>query len=313
MLPFISVKRVPGWMAIVPKAGRVDLAYAIRPTNGGRPLLKRLDSFQMTDGIGGALQRLRVSCKLGAHRCSTLLGAGEYHLAQMEAPAVPAAERAEALRWRFKDMVDFSVDAASIGVLDIPVDGVGNRQAMVYAVAASDAVVAARMSAFDAARVPLDAIDIPELAQRNVAALFEEPNRGLAFLHIDETGGLLTITFRGELYAVRRVELSATQIADADEERRQQLLERVMLELQRTLDNFDRQYSFISVAGLMVASCPVVAELVPYLAENLYIPVKTMDLSEVCDFPDLPELRDPLRQGQCLAAIGAALRTEGAA
>ena len=86
-----------------------------------------------------------------------------------------------------------------------------------------------------------------------------------------------------------------------------------MLELQRTLDNFDRQYGFVSVAGMVVTSYPEVPDLQPYLAENLYVPVRAMDLASVCDFPSLPELRDPARQAQCLYAIGAALRTPGGA
>lgn len=184
---------------------------------------------------------------------------------------------------------------------------------MVYAVAASASTVGAVMHDYAVAKLPLEAIDIPELAQRNVAALFETENRGLAFLHLDESGGLLTITYRGELYAVRKIEISAAQLADADPDRRAQLLERVMLELQRTLDNFDRQYSFISVAGLLVASCPEVSELQSYLAENLYVPVQRMDLATVCDFPAVPELRDVARQAQCLPVIGAALRSAGAA
>ena len=42
-------------------------------------------------------------------------------------------------------------------------------------------------------QIVLDAVDIPELAQRNVAALLEDQNRGLAFLRIDETGMMLTL------------------------------------------------------------------------------------------------------------------------
>jgi MSHA biogenesis protein MshI len=308
MLSFGARKKEKGWMAVVPSRDRIDLARVSR-TPGGRPEITLLESFRIESDLPASLNRLRAGKKLGDYACTTLLAANQYHLAQFEAPAVPAEERAEALRWRFKDMVDFAVDNASIGVLDVPMDAGGTRQAMVYAVAAGEAAVAPIMRMYDAAKLQLDAIDIPELAQRNVAALFEAENRGLAFLSLDENGGLLTITYRGELYAVRKMEVSAQQLADADAERRQQLLERVMLELQRTLDNFDRQYSFISVAGMTIATCPVVPELQSYLAENLYVPVQAMDLATVCDFPSIPELRDLARQAQCLPAIGAALRT----
>ncbi|MFC5301502.1 hypothetical protein [Azospira restricta] len=297
-------------MAVALSRDRVDLAH-VRRDDGRRPRIAMLESFQRTADTAAALTRLRAAKRLAAYRCTTLLDSGQYQLAQLDAPAVPAEERADALRWRLKDMVDFAVDGASIGVVDVPMEGAG-RQPLVYAVAAPESAVAPLMRTFDAAGVPLAVIDIPEFAQRNVAALFEEENRGLAFLHLDENGGLLTITYRGELYALRRVDVSARQLADADSERRTQLLERIMLELQRTLDNFDRQFSFVSVSGLVVASCPLVPDLQPYLAENLYVPVQAMDLARVCDFDAVPELRAPERQAQCLPAIGAALRTPGA-
>lgn len=295
-------------MAVVPSRDRIDLAHVLRAP-GGRPEITLLESFRIEPDVAASLNRLRTAKKLDSYSCTTLLASGQYQLAQFEAPAVPVEERAEALRWRFKDMVDFPIDNASIGVLDVPVEGVAGRQSMVYTVAAGESAVGQLMRMYDTARLSLDAIDIPELAQRNVAALFETENRGLAFLTLDENGGLLTITYRGELYAARKIEVSAQQLADADIDRRQQLLERVMLELQRTLDNFDRQYSFISIAGMVVSASPAVPELQGYLAENLYVPVQAMDLAAVCDFPSIPELRDTSRQAQCLAAIGAALRT----
>ena len=65
---------------------------------------------------------------------------------------------------------------------------------------------------FEAAEVDLAAIDIPELAQRNIAALLEDENRGLVFLRIDESGMMLTLTFRGELVAVRRSDMNSAQL-----------------------------------------------------------------------------------------------------
>lgn len=304
-----------GWLAIVPGARRIDLAHVVREA-GRRPHIRMLESFAAEGGAGGslgnALKRLSAF-RPAAHRCTTLLQSGQYYLSQFEAPPVPAEERQAALRWRFKDMVDFPLGNASIDVFDIPTEGIANRQAMVYAVAAGADVVWRTMQQFDAAKVPLAAIDIPELAQRNVAALFEEENRGLAFLSLDDEGGLLTVTWRGELYAMRRTDISARQLAGADEESRHTLLERLALDLQRTLDNFDRQYSFISVSGMVVAASAEVPGLQACLAENVYIPVSMMDLAQVCDFPDLPRLREPLLQAQSLPAIGAALRSQGAA
>lgn len=303
-------KNREGWLAFGLNPGRIDIAHVVRAAEA-RPQILRLDSYARGADDAKALTVLRKQGKLQSFCCTTLLDAGSYQLTQVEAPNVPETELVSAIRWSLKETLDYPVENATIAVAQIPVDQVSGRPVLVYTASVNNAVLAPRIHAFDAAGLDLQVVDVPEMAQRNVAALFEELNRGLAFLHLDESGGLLTITFRGDLYAVRRIEVSAKQLVEANEERRAQMLERVMLELQRTLDNFDRQYGFISVAGLMVATSPAVAELQPYLAENLYVPVRAMDLSTVCDFPSIPELRDVTRQAQCLFTIGAALRTPG--
>lgn len=309
----LSGKGENGWLAVVPRAGRIDVAR-VEWRRDSLPAVLQMDSWQPGASLGESIKALVAARKLRNCRTTTLLDPGRYHLAQFELPPVPPAERAEALRWQFKDAVDFPIDTASIDVLDIPLEGNAARQPMVYAVAAGQAAVQPLMIAFADGRLPLEAIDIPELAQRNVAALFEQENRGLAFLALDEGGGLLTITYRGELYAARRIEVSASQLAEAASDRRDALQERVMLEVQRTLDNFDRQYSFISVAALRVASSPAVEGLAACLADNLYVPVKGADLGEVFDFSAVPELRgNPALQARYLPALGAALRSEAPA
>jgi len=47
-----------------------------------------------------------------------------------------------------------------------------------------------------------------------------------------------------------------------------------------------------------------------HLAANLDVPVVSLELSEVMDFPHIPELREPGRQAQCLRMIGAAMSDE---
>lgn len=307
MWPKLAVKLEEGWTSVVRHGDRIDLAHVIRPA-GKRPQIGVFDSFRIERDEADALQRLGQSRGLKRQRCTAILEEHQYRLVQLDDPGVPAEEKAQAVRWRLKDVVDFPVDDAAVAVLDIPTEG--GRQANVFAVAAPASVVGERMALFQGAGIPLEAIDIPEVAVRNVATLFEEANRGLAFLALTEGDSLLTITYRGELYLARHIEVSIQALVDADDERRRQLLERLALELQRTLDNFDRQYGFVSVSRLLVASEFDAAGVVAALAENLYLPVHLADLGEVADFPAIPELRSAERQAQSLVAIGAALRSE---
>ena len=119
----------------------------------------------------------------------------------------------------------------------------------------------------------LAAIDLPELSQRNLAALFEESGRGLATLIFDEDEGLLTFTLNGELLVVRHVEITARQLSAADDNRRDMLFERIALDVQRSLDNFDRSYSTVPLAHLLVAPIPGVDGFCSHLRANLTVPV----------------------------------------
>lgn len=306
MWPNFGVKTEQGWMAVVRKGERIDLAHVIRPA-AGKPQVRLCDSFRIERDEADALQRLAQGRNLKRYRCTSLMANGDYRLAQVDAPAVPEDERVQAVRWRLKDVVDFPVDNAALAVADIPAEGA--RQPSVFAIISPSTAVASRMALFSEAKLSLDALDIPEMAIRNVAELFEETNRALAFLMVSADESLLTVTFKGELFVARHIDLSARMLAEADAERQQQMLERLALELQRSLDNFDRQYGFVTLSGMVVASEWDAEAVVAALSQNLYLPVKAMALADVLEFDDLPELRASDRQAQALLAIGAALRT----
>ncbi|HRC60351.1 MAG TPA: hypothetical protein PLD53_05255 [Candidatus Propionivibrio aalborgensis] len=313
MIRFFSTPRKPGWLSILPQSGQVTLAHVVRDRNS-RPEVRLLDSFALEGSERDALQRLRVARQLKSYACTTLMGSGEYNLTQLESPPVPAEERREALRWALKETVSYPLDSACIDVLDIPILGMPpGRSAGVLVVSAAEQAVRSRVGAFEEAKIILDAVDIPELAQRNVAALLEDENRGLVFLRIDENGMMLTLSFHGELIAVRSGEISTLQLDGGDADQRSRTKERLVLELQRSLDNFDRQYSHIPISKVVLATYPSVENLAADLGENTYIPVKEMDFSSVIDFPAIPELRDTQCQAKNLLAIGAALRTSSAA
>jgi hypothetical protein len=59
-----------------------------------------------------------------------------------------------------------------------------------------------------------------------------------------------------------------------------------------------------------VAPIPGVDGFLAHLRANLTISVVPLDVSRVLDLGAVPALLDPLRQFQCLRAIGAALRDE---
>jgi Tfp pilus assembly PilM family ATPase len=308
MALFAAKNRATDWLALSLLPDRIEVAQVERG-HGGRPAVHVCDSYGVRGSALETLRRLRKSLRASRFQCSALLQAGEYQMQLVEAPSVPAEELRSAVRWKLKDLLDYPVDAATVDVADVPSDNAGAaRPHYVYAVSARNDRIASRMKLFHDAGFALHAIDVPEMAQRNIAALFEEPGRGLAMLAFDERGGLLTFTSGGELYMARQTDISLSQLTSLTAGARESVLDRLVLELQRSLDHFDRQFSYITLSRLLLAPLPVDLGVQEYLAENLYVPVQTFDLSEVLDFPGTPELRDPERQSFRLQLIGGALR-----
>ncbi|GAB3409990.1 agglutinin biogenesis protein MshI [Massilia agilis] len=296
------------WLAIALRTDGI-IAASVAPSAAGKravALAVFLPGEVGPDDVERAAKELRAP----SYRCSTLLAAGEYQLLTVDAPNVPANELKTAVRWRLKDLLDFPPADATIDVLDIPLGAqAGARQRILFVVAARNTVIAARQKLFADAKAGLTAIDIPEMAQRNLAALLEPDGRGLAMLSLDDDGGLFTVTYGGELYLSRRIDIPLANLVDADHDRRHQHFDRIALELQRSLDNFERQFSFISVSKLVLGPSPVTG-LDEYLSSNLYTPVETLDLASLFDLERVPELADNAQQQRFFLVLGAALRNE---
>jgi MSHA biogenesis protein MshI len=303
---FSQAKKTEGWLALVFQRDGVAAA-SVRLGADGKPLVTGAAFFPGTGA--GVLEKAVKELDGGNPGFTTVLAGGNYQLMSVEAPNVARDEMRTAVRWRLKDILDFPVDDATIDILEIPLDpnAAVRPQQSIFAVAARNSVVKERQALFTGARIKLGAIDIPETAQRNVSAMLEPEGRGLAMLSFGEDGGLLTITWRGQLYLSRRIDATLAQLLDADAERRQAVHDKITLELQRSLDNFERQFSFISVAKLVLAPTGE-AGLQAYLSGNLYTRVETLDLGTLFDLDAVPELRDPAAQGRYFVPIGAALR-----
>ena len=276
-----------------------------------KPIVKLAAFHPVTPSLSAdALARAMRDAQAGNFTGSTLLAGGEYQLLQVEAPNVPQDELKTAVRWRLKDMLDFHIDDATIDVLDIPVDkAAGNRAHSMFAIAARNSLIQSRQDMFAEAQVPLSVIDIPEMAQRNISALLEPEGRGLAMLSFDAAGGLLTVSYNKELYLARHFDVTLAMLQEQDLERRHAAFDKIALELQRSLDHFDRQYHFISISRLMLAPTGA-PSLQDFLPAQMYMPVESFGLGDVFDLAEAPSLHAPAEQVRQFLTLGAALRHE---
>ena len=300
--------RRPGWLAIALQPGELCYAHCIGGERG-HTAIKRCG----TQAIDNDRQLERIARELGfgRHQCLALLPAADYQMLLVEAPNVPALELKTAVRWRIKDLLDYHVQDATIDVLDIPAEqGGASRAHSMYAVAARNEVIQACIERFNAARIPLSVIDIPETAQRNIAALLEPAGRGLALLYIDRAQSLLTITCRGELYLARRIDLGLDHLEATDAPA--DAHNRMLLELQRSFDHLDRQFPFAAPAKVVLAPTPSETGLRAHLAENLDVPVEELRFADILKLDE-----DVLLEGEAawrlFHVLGAALRHEAKA
>lgn len=305
---FKRTNRDTGWFCIA--IGGHGAHFVRMKRTGDQVQVVMCAYYPMENVTSAALEKIVRELRLGAFQFTTLLAPEEYQILMVDAPNVPAEELKTAIRYRIKDSLSYRVDDATVDVLQIPGSKItANRPQSLYAVAASNDTIQKCIGLFERAKINLAVIDIPEMAQRNIAELFETPERGLAMLTFDARGGLLTFTCDGELYLSRRLEITSGQLQDANESLRQQYFDRVELEVQRSLDYFDRQFHQISLNRLLVCA-PENVGLVNLLAANLGLPVEELDLAQVMDVRAAPALLENEFLLEALPALGAALRQE---
>jgi MSHA biogenesis protein MshI len=308
---FSKKKTQPGWMAISTDTDAIRLAHIDRPARG-KPRVDRWGIVKRDEKDGAELQQAAQQYELSRYRCATLLHPAEYQLLMVDAPNVPREELKSAIRWRVKDLLDYHIDDATVDVLDIPIDkDAPAKSHYMYAVAAKNEIVHGQVAEFEQAKIALQVIDIPETAQRNIAELYETADRGIGMLTFDYAGGLFTLSYEGELYLARRLDLTWPQLVAAQENQRQTYFERIAVEVQRSLDHFERQYQNITLSELLLGPMPEDIALETFLSSQLYLPLRQINLADALEFAGGNMGVD--KQCQMLHVLGAALRLEATA
>jgi MSHA biogenesis protein MshI len=236
---------------------------------------------------------------------SLVLSHADYKLRLLDAPNVPAEELKSAVRWQIQDMLDFHANDGTVDVLEVPHPEHLNHARQIFAVAAKNSLLAEEAVFAAKAGLNLSIIDIMETAQRNLAIRLETRGRALAAFSFVETGSLLTLTLDGELCTARTLGVSLAQM---ENEGLASVLERLTLEVQRTLDHFDRQFGGIPVDRLLLAPMENIERFRDGLAGNLALPVEMLNLANALDVSDFPDVNK--MPPACFHAIGAALRME---
>lgn len=247
-----------------------------------------------------------------------VLERSDFVLQTMESPRVEAAEKVQAIRWKLKDTIDFDVSEAIVDVFDVPQPTGSSRQEMIYVVVAHTPVLQNKTTPLLECDIQLEAIDIPELTQRNIAELLPENELGVALLALGPDSGLLTLTHKSSLYLSRQLDFGYRELdqklieGDGDmsmvglSPAMQRAMDQIVLEVQRSLDYYESHFGQAPINSLIIAPLAIeIPGLINFIAGQLGVQVRMLDISAVLD------TREPVERGQqsaCWSAIGAALR-----
>lgn len=303
--------------AIVPRSEGLSIA-ALRQDNTPTPALQACEFIQwpaqQADEQHRLMQDKVKQYGLARKPCTTILPLGDYSVLSVEAPDVPVSELKQAIRWQIKDLIDFHIDDAVLDVFDAPASGVDGRQHNLYVVVSRLATLQQRINTLQSADINLTTIDVPELVLRNITAQLPEDEHGVAFIYLERDRGLLVLTHHKTLYLARTLDLGYDTLRqDGDDEAAaaqgyNPAFDRLALEVQRSLDYYDRYFVQPPIAGIVLAPSPQpVPGLVEYLATHLGVAGRVLDLNDIIQSDTV---LDAAQQANCLMAIGAALRTE---
>ncbi|HEY0961424.1 MAG TPA: hypothetical protein VGE69_03625 [Pseudomonadales bacterium] len=240
-------------------------------------------------------------------RCNFVLAPDDYSLLLVEAPNVEPSELAAAAKWKIKDMIDRPLDQLAVSVFPVPGDAYRSQRDMLYVVAADRKKVQQVIDMVTSAGLQLDAIDIPELAMRNLTWLYTDDSNGLAVMDLRHDGSLLNLSKKGAIYLTRHL---STQVGDEilRGEDWEAVKDRLVLEIQRSLDYYESQMGQGHITRMLIAPRKQDSDaLKAELDRAMGVKIEVMNLHGVL-VSDI-ELTPALQRG-CLMAIGGALRSE---
>ena len=244
--------------------------------------------------------------------CSGLLRSSDYSLILVDSPDVPPSEIRAAMRWQVKELIDFHIDDAVIDVFDVP-ERDGRAGKRMYAVVARRGKVMQLIDLLTSVGLELNIIDIPEMALRNLAARLPEDGAGVALIAFDRGHGLMTVTRQGALYFSRRLDCGSERLAEAGSAGSitptlEGLLDSLTIEIQRSLDFYERHFSQSAIAGIVLTPVPgLTAEVCQYLQAQLGVPTRWLDMATEAAVDGEMDSEALLH---CTPVIGASLRED---
>jgi MSHA biogenesis protein MshI len=292
--------------------GRDQILVACARTGpDGKFKINQQQCFAGADSIKVLLDWQKKNAPRGS-QTNLLLESGDYQILQIDAPPVELSERKSAIRWQMKDLIDFPAEDAVLDCMTVPGEQSTGSAQRLLSVVSRKAVVGTWMRHWHDARLSLSAIDISEMALRNIAVLTSGAE-AVAFLHVGWETTNLIIVWQESLCTFRQLNIGGGQLLSLEAHERSTMLERFALEIQRTTDAFGRQFSAANLTQVWLSSVVDAPGVASALNDQIDLKVDPFVMG------DWVTLEDPIREEDLeqrldyTLAIGAALRVEATA
>jgi MSHA biogenesis protein MshI len=303
-------KAYKGWTAVeVGPDGVVGVSVRSPATLGAKPGVVKCGMIAGTELTVEAVAALAKQISVPGFGWVFLLDRRDYSILVLQEPSVQSGELEESVRWSVSTLIDYPIASANVSWMRIPTaKSLPNRTPHIYAVVARRDLTESYFDIFQKMQVQLNAIDIKETAQRNIASLVAKPGEGVGLLSVGKRGVYFTVSFNGELYLDRFVEETLFTQNGQGDDARGRAVERIILQVQRSVDFTMRNLPFLDIARILVAPTPGRIDLVEMLSPQVQLKVERIDLAELFDFTQVPELAKEESQASYFFVLGAALR-----
>ena len=227
--------------------------------------------------------------------CNLVLSSKQSQIAQVEKPNVPEEEIHDALKWQVKELVTIEPEDMIVDYYDLAVVNAGVER--INVVCASKSELSSLVALADRHGFALSKITIEEFAFAQLI-----PYQDDACLLLCQQPGeemLILVVKQGQLYFQRRLRGMANIAERSEAELTMGAIDSLSLEIQRSIDYFERQLKQAPVKSIQVL-VPMKNEgfLARKLAENATSEVQLFSMPSGCE-----------DEREFAAAIGASMMT----
>ena len=308
---FRKSRRTEGLRAAVAISDHEIAVALVRKLDGQRPKVLRIVVEEAPLGFSDpVLKKIISEFDLRRVPVSAVINPADYQIAQVQAPDVPINERRAAARYSMRDAFDFPIDNSTLDIFDLPEQTSRGDKKLCFAIASRGDAITRMSETFERQFRKFDVIDIPELCQRNLAALLPQDAKGVAFLMMRDDFAQLVLTRRGQLYVTRRFEYRERGELNGESEYESGELpldpQHLSLELQRSLDYYESHFDETAISELYMAPAgPRANLLAAELGASTGLRISMYNIHDLIDVSFSAEIPDGWLP--CMA-IGAALR-----